>query len=352
MKKRRILYSAVIVLVMILLGAVIYINSVMPIITGYAAKNLCSDVFVSGRKAKDVEAVDLNFSFIRFTKNRVDYEEKSVTSRFLWGRSKAIYRDGFGGTLLRDVSENELRQKTYPVIADPEYLADTTLWPLGNILPDPDTVGINMSKIKEITRQLITENAYNGYAFAFMVLHNGIPLTEAYKPGFNMNTRLLSWSVAKSFMNGIAGTLVKEGRLDLTKPAEVEEWKNDNRKYITLGNLLQMQSGLKWNEDYGSRSDVNLMLFNEGDMGRYAIERPLENQPGSKWHYSSGSPNIVSLIIRDQFRNDSLYYTFVQDKFFHRIGITDAVLEVDPSGTYIGSSFLYATARDYARFGF
>ena len=95
-------------------GAAIYLNSLLPIITGYAAKNLCSAVFISGRAPEDVEDVDLNFSFIKYTRNNVDYENKSVTSRFLWGRSKAIYREGFGTTLLRDIKEETLRKIKYP----------------------------------------------------------------------------------------------------------------------------------------------------------------------------------------------------------------------------------------------
>ncbi len=118
MKSKKFLYGFALFLVIVLAGAGIYLSSVMPIITGYAAKNLCSNVFVSGRKAEDIENVDLNFFFIKFAMNRVDYENKSVTSRFLWGRSKAIYRDGFGSTLLRDVPEEVLRKAVFPVDTD------------------------------------------------------------------------------------------------------------------------------------------------------------------------------------------------------------------------------------------
>ena len=96
MNRKRILYGIIGLLGAILIGAAIYLNSLLPIITGYAAKNLCSAVFISGREPSKVEAMDLNFSFIKFTKNKVDFENKSVTSTFLWGKSKAIYRDGFG----------------------------------------------------------------------------------------------------------------------------------------------------------------------------------------------------------------------------------------------------------------
>ena len=129
---KRISNGILIILALIILFFVIYLNSLLPIITGYAAKNLCSAVFVSGRKPENVESVDLNFSFIKFTKNRVNYDEKSVTSHFLWGKSKAIYRNGFGVTLLRDITEEKLRQTKYPEGAGPGYSQDTIKWPLGD----------------------------------------------------------------------------------------------------------------------------------------------------------------------------------------------------------------------------
>ncbi len=349
MTMKKVLYGMLIFTGMILAGACIYLNSVIPIITGYAAKNLCSDVFISGRKADEVEAVDLNFSFIKFTKNKVNYEEKSVTSSFLWGKSKAIFREGFGATLLNDVPEEALHKAVYPVDTDPGYFQDTTAWPLGNIIPDTAT-GIDRAALAGITKSLVDDNAYNGNAFAFMVVHKGIPVAEAYKPQFDRNTRFLSWSMAKSFTNALTGLLVREGKMVISKPADIDEWKGDERNRITLNDLLQMQSGLKWNEDYGSRSDVNLMLFNEGDMSEYAINKPLDYTPGTHWYYSSGTANIICQLIRKEFESDSSLYAYAQDQFFEKIGITDAVFETDPSGDFVGSSYLYATARDYVRF--
>jgi hypothetical protein len=350
MKRKRIFYGFGLLLVIGLITGGLYLNSLLPIITGYAAKNLCSNIFISGRDADDIEAVDLNFSFIKFTKNKVDYNNRSVTSRFLWGKSKAIFRDGFGATLIRDVPEEILRNAVYPVDTNPDYVRDTTGWPLGDRVPDSVSTGIDKADIGKITRQLMNDNAYNGDAFAFLVLHKGIPVAEAYKPQFTRKTRFLSWSVAKSFTNGLAGILVKMGKLDISKPAKVEEWKGDDRRKITINDLLQMQSGLKWNEDYGSRSDVNLMLFNEGDMSKYAVNRPLEYPAGTHWYYSSGSVNILTCLFRQEYDSDTSFYAFVQDQFLEQIGITDAIFETDPSGDFIGSSYFYATARDYARF--
>lgn len=350
MTKREVFYGVIILVGALLAGGSLYLNSLLPIITGYAAKNLCSDVFVSGREAEDIEAVDLNFSFIKFTKNKVDYAGKSVVSRFLWGKSKAIYREGFGSTLVRDVPEEVLRKSVYPVDTNPGYLQDTAAWPLGNILSDTISTGIDKAGIAEISKRLINDNAYNGNAFAFMVIQKGIPVAEAYKPQFSKDTRFLSWSMAKSFSNALVGVLVRMGKTDISQPVGIEEWKADDRSRITLNDLMQMQSGLKWNEDYGSRSDVNLMLFNEGDMSKYAVSARLEYPAGIHWYYSSGTANIISSLVRKEFDSDTSCYSFIQDQLFEKIGITDAVFEVDPSGDLVASSYLYATARDYARF--
>jgi CubicO group peptidase (beta-lactamase class C family) len=348
-KGKKIVYGLLIVIAAVIIGASIYLNSLLPIITGYAAKNLCSAVFISGRDAREVENLDLNFSFIKFTKNEVSKEDKSVTSRFLWGKSKAIFREGFGVTLLRDIGEEELRKTVFPQDTDPNYLQDTISWPLGNLIPDSAT-GINVLKLNNISEKVIREDAYNGHVFAFLVMHKGIPVAESYKPEFNNRTRFLSWSMAKSFTNALVGIMVRDGRFDVNKPVNLEAWKNDERSSITLNNLMQMESGLKWNEDYGNKSDVTVMLHCESDMGKYAFEKPLEFPVGTHWYYSSGTTNIVDDIIQNQFNNISDYYAFAEKELFNKIGMPDAVFEVDPSGTIVGSSYLYATARDYARF--
>jgi CubicO group peptidase (beta-lactamase class C family) len=349
--KKKLLYSFALVLALVLAAAAVYINSLMPIITGYAAKNLCSNVFVSEREPADVENTDLAFSFIKYTKNTVDFENRSVTSRFLWGKSKAVYRDGLGATLVRDVPEDVLLKAVYPDDTDPVMEKDTAAWPVGDLLPDTLIPGIDRDALAQVSDRLMKGNEYKGIPFAFVVLRGGVPVAEAYREPYGRDTRFLSWSVAKSFTNALVGILVREGRMDLLQPAGIEEWKDDDRSRITLNDLLQMQSGLKWNEDYGSRSDVNLMLFREGDMSRYAVSSPMEHPSGTHWYYSSGTANIISSLVRNEFDSDAECYAFMRDQFFEKIGITDAVFETDPSGDFVGSSYLYATARDYARFG-
>ncbi len=347
--KTRIRYIIFGIPALIVVAGLLYFNSLLPIITGYAAKNLCSAVFVSGREQAEVEAADLNFSFIKYTRNNVDRDAKSVTSRFLWGRSKAIYREGFGVTLVRKAREATLRAETFPELPKPGYCSDSIPWPMGNILPDTVDQDIHL-KLNRVANDLIAKDAYGGKAYAFMVLYRGVPVVESYKPQFSSNTRFLSWSMAKSVINALVGILVKRGEIDIYKPVDPDNWKKDKRADITLNDLMRMQSGLKWNEDYGNRSDVTVMLHCKKDMARFACDKPFEYPAGEHWYYSSGTTNIVSYLLRSHFDNDSVYYSFAPTQLFYPLGITDAVFETDPSGTIVGSSYLYMTARDYARF--
>ena len=323
-----------------ILGGCLYLNSLMPIITGYAAKNLASAVFVSGREAKDVEALDLNFSFIRFNRNKVDYENNTVTSRFLWGKSTAVYREGCGVTLLRGATVDALQQQRYPLPVETE---PTVLIPMGD-----STLRANL---EPIAKALVDDRTYNGHPFAFVALHQGKVIAERYDKGIQADMKLLSWSMAKSFTNAIAGLMVGDEIVDLNAPMDVPEWQNDDRNLITLNDLLQMQSGLEWNEDYGNRSDVNLMLHREQDMGQFALSKPLEHEPGAYWYYSSGSTNIVMRYLRGKFTSDEAFLNYIRTRLFAPLGIRNAVFEQDMSGTPIGSSYLYITAKDFARFG-
>ncbi len=348
--KKRVLYATALAFLSVLIWGAFYINTLLPIITGYPAKYLCSAVFISHRKPAEVEAADLHFSFIRYVSNDINYLDKSVTSRFLWGKSKAIYRDGFGSTLLRRTNEAALKRRTIPPTAGAGYNQDTIAWPLGNLIPDTST-GLDKDALATVTRNLMIHNSYRGNVYAFMVVHNGIPVAEAYKAGFSTKTRFLSWSMAKSFTNAIAGIMVKDGMVDIHQKADIPAWKNDSRSGITINDLMQMQSGLQWNEDYGNRSDVTLMLYNNDDFAGFAFNKPLDFPVGSHWCYSSGSANIVSFLLRKKFRGDAAYWAYAPARLFNKTGMPDAILESDPSGTQVGSSYIYATARDYARFG-
>jgi CubicO group peptidase (beta-lactamase class C family) len=343
---RKVLRYVAIALLLAIVGGCVYLNRLLPIITGYAAKNLASAVFVSGREAKDVEEIDLNFSLIRYTSNTVDYENKTVTSRFLWSKSTAAYREGYGVTLLRGITAEELREQRFPkgVLSEGQGKQDS----IAQLSLGDSALA---ERLAPIAKAFVDERAYKGHPFAFVVLHRGGVVAECYDKGIGRDTKLLSWSMAKSFANALIGLMVKDSLLDIHAPMDIPEWQGDGRKAITLHDLMQMQSGLEWNEDYGARSDVNIMLHCERDMGLYALSKPLEHKPGTYWQYSSGTTNIVMRYLRSRFPSEEAFIGYMRSRLFDPLGIVRPVFEQDLSGTFVGSSYLYATARDFARFG-
>jgi CubicO group peptidase (beta-lactamase class C family) len=162
--------------------------------------------------------------------------------------------------------------------------------------------------------------------------------------------------MAKSITHAAVGILVDEGRLDTAAPAPVPAWIGTDKEAITLQQLLEMRSGLLFVEDYvdGSVSHVIEMLFGEGkdDVAGYAAGLPLAHEPGTVWNYSSGTSNIVARIVGDAVGGGREgMEVFLHDRLFGPVGMTSAIPKFDAAGTFIGSSYVYATARDFARFG-
>jgi CubicO group peptidase (beta-lactamase class C family) len=170
-------------------------------------------------------------------------------------------------------------------------------------------------------------------------------------------TRLLSWSMAKSMLHALVGLLVGDGVLDVDAPAAVPAWQTDDdpRRTITLEQLLEMRDGLGFLEDYvdGEVSDVIEMLFGEGkdDVAKYATSRPARHEPGTVFNYSSGTSNIVARIVCDALGDRAAFDHYFRQRLTAPIGMHSAEPRFDQAGTFIGSSFVYATALDFARFG-
>jgi CubicO group peptidase (beta-lactamase class C family) len=349
MKAKRIIPIAIVVV--LLAGIYFYMNPLLPIITGYSAKNLASGVFVAGRTPKSLEKEDLNFSFIKYNHNTIDTVKKEVKSTFLWKTSTAIYVDGLGCSLVNDEKKEKMLARPFHKVEILPANPDTIPWPMGDLVSDTVPKGVNSEKLKAALAQAFLDTILFKGTFAVAVVYKGQIIAEKYRDDMKPSTKFLSWSMAKSFTNALVGILSKEGKIDINKPIGFKEWQNDDRKKITINNLMHMNSGLEWNEDYGNNSDVNNMLHKEGNMVSFALKKQLKYPIDSVWNYSSGSTNIISLIIRKTLGNDAEYYSFPRKALFNKIGIRSAIWEVDASGTFVGSSYLYATMRDYARFG-
>lgn len=348
---KKIIIIQTVIIIIICIGGYIYMNPILPIITGYSAKNLASGVFVAGRTQESMENNDLKFSFIKYNKNKIDFQKKEVKSSFLWHSSKAVFNEGYGCTLINGFSKKDIGSRPYQIIKPIPENPDTIPWPAGDLISDTIPSGVDMNKLNIAINKAFKDTIGHKGTYAVMVVYKGQPVIEKYKGDLTSKNLFLSWSMAKSITNALTGILVKEGRLDIDSPTGITEWKNDNRKFISVRNLMNMNSGLEWNENYGNQSDVNNMLHKEGDFADFTIEKKLLNKPDSAWLYSSGSTNIVSMIIRKIINNDSAYYSFPRNALFNKIGMRSAIFEVDAAGTFVGSSYLYASLRDYARFG-
>jgi CubicO group peptidase (beta-lactamase class C family) len=205
-----------------------------------------------------------------------------------------------------------------------------------------------------------------GLSLAMVVMHGGEIVAERYgvQPATDFgpaveltaDSTLISWSTAKSITHAAVGLLVDDGLLDLEAPAEVPEWAGTEKAAITLLDLLEMRPGLRFVEDYvdGETSHCIAMLFGEGatDHAAYAAALPLDHPPGTVWNYSSGTTNIITRIIGGVVGGGETGVTeFLRDRLFAPCGIQSAIPKFDGAGTWVGSSYVYATARDFARFG-
>ena len=112
-----------------------------------------------------------------------------------------------------------------------------------------------------------------------------------------------------------------------------------------------MNSGLEWVEDYNTISDVSKMLFLEKDMTKPQIDKPLMGKPNETWNYSSGTTNLLSGILRNQFNTHQEYLDFWYTDLIDKIGMNSMVVEADLAGNYVGSSYGWATARDWSKLG-
>jgi CubicO group peptidase (beta-lactamase class C family) len=340
-----------IILLLALAYAGFYAWRSFPIISGFTAKNVCSCMFLQGRSKQDILKQELDLPPFKLATEDVDLNDSSVTST-VWGmaKRKAIYRDGIGCTLINDFPEQQVRSQHFNLPERPVSI-DTSTWLLKNNLPLPQ---VNKS-LMDSALKFVFHHRYkdkDALTRAVVVVQNGKIIAEQYSPGYDKDSRLIGWSMAKSITGALIGILVKEGKLRVNEPAPVDQWQkpHDKRHSITVENLLQQTSGLDFVENYNSYSDVTNMLFDRGDMAAYTAGLHLKQKPGTYFYYSSGNSNILSRIIRKTV-GEKDYPAFPFNALFYKIGMNHALLEPDASGTYVGSSYVHASARDYARFG-
>jgi len=328
--------------------------------SGFSAEIMCNGVFVSGRALDDVRATDLRApgnELLRFFNETIEREQKRVTaSAYGFAPRTAIYRDGFGCTLLDGRSEQDLRAETPALdvmpLSDPQ-----ALWPEGE-RADPAALseGVDKPALDAAIEAAFAEPdpVRPRNTWALVVAYRGHLVAERYAPGFDATTPLIGWSMTKSALNALIGLRVKDGKIGLTDRALMPEWRDegDPRRAISLDDLLHMSSGLAFDESYDDPlADATVMLFARGDMAKFAADKPLVHPPGTHWSYSSGTSNIIARVLRATFASDEDYLRYAHKRLFDPLGMKSAEIAPDASGTLVGSSYLYASARDFARLG-
>jgi len=321
------------------------------IITGFSAKSACSCTFEAERDLHSIEVGDNDIDPIYYAKNVINHKEKSVTSTvFGLKKRKAIFREGIGCVLLSEKIHIPKGKKYKPYR---KSTINNTPYPYGNG-KQKDTV-FNTINYKELQKAVANAFDKKGDTIkrtrAVLVVYKNQIIAEKYAKGFSKNTKLLGWSMTKSITSAILGILEKQGKINVNQKNLFPEWENDERSKITLNNLLQMNSGLEWLEDYNTMSDITKMLFLAKDMSKSQIQKPLIGKPNNNWNYSSGTSNLLSGFIRNQFKTHQEYLDFWYAELIDKIGMNSMVIETDLTGNYIGSSYAWATARDWAKFG-
>jgi CubicO group peptidase (beta-lactamase class C family) len=329
--------------------------------SGIMAQTLCEGVFISHREPHDLLTQDLagpGYGLLQFFQPRVDRKaEKVTTSAYGLAPRTSIYRDGLGCTLLDGRSEAALRAQAAGLFAARAPANEAAEWPEGErVSLGTPPEGVKATEVERAIDAIFLEPnpKHPRNTRALVVVYGGRIVAERYANGFDASTALPGWSMSKTATNALVGLRVKDGKLALDDSSLMPEWKGkaDPRRAITLNDLMRMTSGLAFDENTSDRlSDVVQMLYVQRDPAKFAASKPLEHKPGTYWSYSSGTTNIISYVLRETFADEGIYLRFPEDRLFGPLGMRTAVLQPDAGGTFIDSSFLYASARDWARLG-
>ena len=322
----------------------------LDLISGFSSKSLASGHFIDNRSQEMIEKEDNDIEMITLATNKIDEKGKFARSSVYGLKArKAIYREGLGVTLIND--EFDL-SGTYEV-PKRNKLENSSPFPYGNKEPkDSAFANVDYAKLNAAVANAFDEKGQKKKRTrSVLVIYKDKIIAEKYDTGFNKDSKILGWSMTKSITSALFGILQKQGKIDIFKPAPIVEWANDDRSKITIANLLNMNSGLEWEEDYNKISDVTKMLFLDTDMSQAQLKKPAQFKPNSHWNYSSGTTNLLSGILRKQFKTHQEYLDFWYSSLIDKIGMSSMLVETDMAGNYVGSSYGWATTRDWAKFG-
>ncbi|TXR49962.1 serine hydrolase domain-containing protein [Phyllobacterium endophyticum] len=339
---------AVIAFAIISAGGWLYVAPppISRIAAGFTAKILCSNVFLGHRNPDEVLAQDVQSvgnPVLKLISYSVDEKAATVSAGLLgfFGRQTAVYRPGLGCTLAPDGDVAAVKAIDIPA-ASP-VLDGNAPWPQGDTVSNAQSTKV---------ANILDDSSLTGPGFrAAVVVKNGQIVAEHYAKGFSKETPHISYSVAKTINAALLGTLIKNGKLSPEDKGLFDSWKNDERSQIRIADLMSMSSGLDYNEETGDLNTRNQMLFLKSDMAGFIASFPLVHPIGQVFNYSTGTSVLLSRIWQNAIGDPAAALEWPRKVLFEPLAMHSSVLETDESGTFAGGSYVYASARDYARFG-
>ena len=312
--------------------------------TGMGAKLACSGRFLSGfddaQIRQDLTSYSAAFDWLSLDID--DRTQRAQMSLMGFAKTSATYRDGIGCAL--DLGESDaLTQLKVPKAP---AIDNSLPWPAG--AADPI---VNETLMQTLAASMAQDQAEGLQTRALVLVQNGQILAEVYAPGITPDTPLMGWSMGKSLTALMLGWLEQRGELSVDEQRLFDEWSEDERGSIQIKDLLQMTSGLEFSEVYVPGSDATRMLFMAPSAASVPLQSPLKHPPGSRFSYSSGTTNLLSLLFTQRVGGAQNAINHLYQDILWPLGMHHTTLEPDASGVFVGSSNIYATARDWARLG-
>ncbi len=312
--------------------------------TGMGAKLACSGRFLSGFDEAQIRDDLASYSpAIDWFSITLDEEASRATVDLMgFSRTSATYRDGIGCTLDQD-DTTLLDNLVAPVAANVD---ETLVWPAGPSVSAPDPL-----LTQTLAQSLAIDQQEGLQTRALVMVRGGQIVAEAYSSGITPDTPLMGWSQGKSLTSLMMGWLQQRQLLAVAEQNLFPQWASDERAEVSVKNLLQMSSGLDFSEVYAPGSDATRMLFMDTVASNVPLQSGLEFAPGTHFSYSSGTTNLLTLLFSERVGGPQNAINHLYQDILWPLGMHHSTFEPDANGVFVGSSNIYASARDWARLG-
>lgn len=319
-----------------------YIANAPEVATGIGARLACSMHFVMGQNeaqiADDIKVYSPILSYLTY---EFDEENKTASAQIAGIKRTATWQPKMGCAMTYDGHERTQ-------IEWPRMYTQKAAWPQGY---EVETIDSGLQA--KLDTMLATDNELGMDTRALLVVHKGQIVAEAYAEGYNEDSLFLGWSMAKSVTSLLTGWMVQQGKMNVLEMGLFPQWQHDERRTISIMNLLQMTDGLAYDETYKPGETAPAMLFQAADPVQYMVNLPLRHTPGEHYNYSSGSTNLLMHLIQQRLGkgDPNAAVNIMAHDFFRPLGIKSFVFESNNQGVLMGSSYMYANARDWAKIG-